>query len=153
MQTLEPRFVEDIPVTLDEGVLYISMRYRTALHKCVCGCGNEVVTPFSPTDWELRFYGDTVSLSPSIGNWNFDCQSHYWIVKNQVRHSGKWNDWQINNGRLRDRERKEAYFAKDSLSDSIIKPKADEAKPKRSWLSHLFDFTSKQRRKGGIDRG
>ena len=70
---------------IEEGILYISVEYCTAIHKCVCGCGNEVVTPLSPTDWEIIFDGKTVSLDPSIGNWNFDCKSHYWIIKNRIR--------------------------------------------------------------------
>jgi hypothetical protein len=42
------------------------------------------VTPFSPKDWKLIFYGESVSLYPSIGNWNFPCKSHYWITKNSI---------------------------------------------------------------------
>ena len=49
------RFVEFIPDQIEEGILYISIEYCTAIHKCICGCGNEVVTPLSPTDWELEF--------------------------------------------------------------------------------------------------
>jgi len=52
---IQHKFVGSIPEILEEGVLYISIDYCTAVHKCVCGCGNEVVTPISPTDWELRF--------------------------------------------------------------------------------------------------
>jgi Family of unknown function (DUF6527) len=43
-------FVEYIPAELAEAVLYISITYRTAVHRCVCGCGNKVVTPISPAD-------------------------------------------------------------------------------------------------------
>ena len=78
------KFVEFIPDNLEEGVIYVSLQYTTAIHKCVCGCGNEVVTPLSPNDWQLTFNGESISLSPSIGNWNFKCQSHYWIVNNKV---------------------------------------------------------------------
>jgi len=39
------KFVEFIPEKIEEGVLYISIQYCTAIHNCVCGCGNEVVTP------------------------------------------------------------------------------------------------------------
>ena len=85
MKTMQHKFVEFIPDVIEEGVLYISIEYCTAIHKCVCGCGNEVVTPLSPTDWELTFNGKTVSLDPSIGNWSFKCQSHYWIAKNSIR--------------------------------------------------------------------
>ena len=72
---LEHRFVQYIPEALDEGVLYISVEFATASHACCCGCGNEVVTPIDPVGWTLSFDGVTVSLSPSIGNWQLSCQS------------------------------------------------------------------------------
>ena len=106
------KFVEFIPEQIEEGVLYISMQYCTAIHKCVCGCGNEVVTPLSPTDWELIFNGKTVSLSPSIGNWNFECKSHYFITRNIIRNVKRWKDWEIDEGRKEDAENKEKYFKK-----------------------------------------
>lgn len=101
---LTPRFVKNIPETVDDGVIYISMEYATAIHKCCCGCGGEVVTPFSPSDWELTFDGKTVSLYPSIGNWSFPCQSHYWVVKNGIRRDYKWTKQQIENCRNRESE-------------------------------------------------
>lgn len=81
---LEHRFVEFIPEHKKEGIIYISIDYCIAIHKCACGCGREVVTPLSPTDWQLMFDGETISLSPSIGNWNFPCRSHYWIKQNRI---------------------------------------------------------------------
>jgi len=48
--TLKHEFVEFIPEDLEQGTLYISIRYKTGTHLCCCGCGNIVVTPFSPTD-------------------------------------------------------------------------------------------------------
>lgn len=110
MKTVQHKFVEFIPNTLEEGVLYISIEYSTAVHKCICGCGNEVVTPLSPTDWELRFDGKTVSLSPSIGNWGFKCKSHYFIIRNKIRLARRWEDWEIEMGR-----RKSALRRKDAL--------------------------------------
>lgn len=96
---LQHRFVELIPEKVEEGILYISLEYCTAIHKCVCGCGNEVVTPISPKDWQLHFDGKTVSLSPSIGNWNFDCRSHYWIINNKVKFARKWSKEEIDSAR------------------------------------------------------
>jgi hypothetical protein len=110
MKTLQHKFVEAIPVTLDQDTLYISMEYATAVHLCICGCGNEVVTPFSPTDWKLTFDGETISLDPSIGNWNFPCQSHYYIVNSQVRMSSKWSSEEIDLGRKKDARKKKNYF-------------------------------------------
>ena len=88
---LSHKFVKNIPEKLENGVIYISMEYSTAIHKCCCGCGDEVVTPFSPTSWKLVFDGKTISLYPSIGNWSFECQSHYWIINNEVKWEPKWN--------------------------------------------------------------
>lgn len=84
------RFVEFIPDELEDGILYISITYATVLHKCCCGCGNEVVTPLSPSDWQLTFDGETISLFPSIGNWSFPCRSHYWIRKDKVVWVDDW---------------------------------------------------------------
>jgi hypothetical protein len=60
------------------------MEYATTLHACCCGCGNKVVTPLAPGRWHLTYDGKTISLEPSIGNWSFPCQSHYWIENNAV---------------------------------------------------------------------
>ena len=73
---------------IEEGKIYVSIAYATAVHKCACGCGKEVVTPLSPTDWKLIFDGKTVSLDPSIGNWGFPCRSHYWVRNNRARMGG-----------------------------------------------------------------
>jgi hypothetical protein len=81
---LVPAFVEFLPDELESGKLYISMQYATASHKCCCGCGRDVVTPISPTDWQLAFDGRSLSLTPSIGNWSYPCRSHYWIRHNRV---------------------------------------------------------------------
>jgi hypothetical protein len=104
METLQHKFVSSIPDQIDELTLYITMEYRTAIHKCVCGCGNEVVTLFSPTDWEIIFNDDSVSLSPSIGNWSFKCHSHYWIVKNKIIHASKWNKYEVEDNRKIDKK-------------------------------------------------
>jgi len=117
---LQHRFVEFMPEVLEDGVLYISIEYCTALHKCACGCGNTVVTPITPTDWQLMFDGKTVSLSPSIGNWSFACQSHYWIEKNNIRWSGKWDKGQIVNGRMQDKLNKEKYFKEELVTQPLI---------------------------------
>ena len=104
------KFVEFIPDVLEEGTLYVSMEYATVVHKCCCGCGREVVTPLSPTDWMLIFNGKTISLDPSIGNWGFECQSHYWIMNNKIRWAAQWSLEEIAAGRERDRFAKQRYF-------------------------------------------
>jgi len=103
-------FVQTVPDKLQDGVLYVSMEYATVVHKCLCGCGKEVATPISPTDWCLTFDGETVSLDPSIGNWSFPCRSHYWIRNNRVVWSGDMPQKLIDAGRARDRQAKAAYY-------------------------------------------
>ena len=88
-------FTDVIPDRLQDGVVYISVRYATVLHLCCCGCRSEVVTPLSPDGWSVTFDGQSVSLSPSIGNWSFRCQSHYWITRNKVRWAHRWSQEEI----------------------------------------------------------
>lgn len=107
---LHHRFVEFIPESLEEGILYVSIEYRTVTHKCCCGCGSEVVTPLGPADWRLIFDGKTVSLEPSVGSWSLPCQSHYWIRNNQVRWADKWTKEQIKRVRESDAGAKRRYF-------------------------------------------
>lgn len=105
---LEPIFIDTIPDELVDGHLYISKRYRTAMHRCCCGCGLEVVTPLNPAKWRLTEDDARVSLHPSVGNWSFPCQSHYWIDKNQVRWARGMPQWKIDQVRRRDQAAMEA---------------------------------------------
>ncbi|UUW08675.1 DUF6527 family protein [Flavobacterium plurextorum] len=88
---LKYEFVEFIPLVLDEGILYITVKYKTAAHLCACGCGKKVITPITPNRWSLAYDGETITLSPSIGNWSFECRSHYWIRKNKIIEALNWN--------------------------------------------------------------
>ena len=110
LSRINHQFVDTIPTELEAGTLYISMAYSTAVHKCCCGCGSEVVTPLSPTDWKLVFDGDTISLDPSIGNWSLDCKSHYWIEESLIKWAPRWSKEEIERGRARDRLAKSQYF-------------------------------------------
>ena len=107
---LAHEFVEYIPDHLKEGILYISIPFATVAHKCCCGCGQEVVTPLSPTDWMLIFDGQSISLDPSIGNWSFPCKSHYWIRSGKVRWAAMWSQDEIDAGRAADRMAKDKYY-------------------------------------------
>ena len=88
---LTHEFVEFMPEEIKEGILYISLEYNTASHKCCCGCGMRVVTPLHPTDWALIYNGVSASLNPSIGNWSFPCRSHYWIRNNKIAWAESWD--------------------------------------------------------------
>jgi hypothetical protein len=86
---LQPVYVEYMPKQLEQGKLYISERFKLAIHLCCCGvCGWKTVTPLDETGWCMTtsYNGQErlVSLTPSIGNFQFPCKSHYWIKNNQV---------------------------------------------------------------------
>lgn len=99
---LKHEFVKYIPDKPREGILYISREYRTATHLCCCGCGLVVVTPLNPAKWSISDHGNSVSLYPSIGNWSFPCQSHYWIDHGCVKWAEQMSDKQIAIVRMRD---------------------------------------------------
>lgn len=118
IQNLTPELVDYIPEKVEEGTLYISERYRTAVHKCCCGCGREVVTPLTLADWQVRRDGNRVSLWPSIGNWSFPCRSHYVIRQNRVLVAGDMTERQIRQVKARDRADKEKWIARTNLAKS-----------------------------------
>ncbi|MEF9417178.1 DUF6527 family protein [Ralstonia sp. SM1864_UCD524_TZ4] len=109
---LEPRFVKTIPRDLEPAVLYVSMEYGTAVHSCCCGCGNEVVTPLTPTDWTLTFDGEAVSLWPSIGNWNLPCKSHYVIKRSRVIEAGPWSRDRVEAAQKREKVEKAIFYGR-----------------------------------------
>jgi hypothetical protein len=107
---LEHRFVQFIPRDLEPGVLYVSIEYATCVHACACGCGNRVVTPLSPDDWRLTFDGEATSLWPSIGNWAFPCESHYWIRDDQAVWAPRLSKRRIALLRARQRQTRERHW-------------------------------------------
>jgi Family of unknown function (DUF6527) len=116
---LKHHFVEHIPEQLQPGLLYISMPYAIAAHSCCCGCGEEVVTPFTPRDWKMIFDGETVSLKPSIGNWNIPCRSHYVIDRGRVIEAEPWTDEQVEAEQSCDRAAKAKYYGQSPVSPPL----------------------------------
>jgi hypothetical protein len=107
---LTHEFVEFVPDELKERTLYVSVQYKTVVHLCCCGCGRQVVTPLSPTAWKLTFDGVSISLHPSVGNWNLPCKSHYWIDRNRVRWAGRWSQTQIEAGRAAEAQARSEHY-------------------------------------------
>jgi hypothetical protein len=84
INSLKPEFVEHIPEKLEDGVLYVTLKYDVAIHLCACGCREKTVTSLGNGGWTF-FYDGRVSLHPSIGNQRMPCGSHYWIEGDTVR--------------------------------------------------------------------
>lgn len=127
-QMVRPEFVGVIPERLEDGVLYICERYRTVAHNCCCGCGQEVITPLGPADWSLRREGEVVTLHPSIGNWSFPCQSHYFIRRNMVVWARSMTRGEVERVRRRDQGDKAAYIEEVNRAkeEAFYGPKAHE---------------------------
>lgn len=110
ISSITAQFVDNVPDNTVDGIVYVSIRYCLAIHRCCCGCGREVTTKLNPSRWALSFDGDTISLSPSIGNWDFPCRSHYWIRRNQVRWARSFSDEEIEEVRQYDLADEAAYL-------------------------------------------
>lgn len=124
---LEPRFVKGVPRDLEPGVLYVSMEYGTVVHSCCCGCGHEVVTPLTPTDWRLMFNGEAIWLWPSVGNWNLPCRSHYIIEGNRVIDAGPLHKLGIEAEQRRDKGAKAMFYSQRAESLSSEQSKRPES--------------------------
>ena len=140
MQIMNHKFVEFIPDKLEKDTIYISINHCTSVHKCCCGCGKEVVTPLSPTDWELTFDGESVSLFPSVGNWNFECKSHYWIKNNKIEWARTWSEKEINDVRLQSLIEKKHYY-KNNISSRDLS--IDQSNVKLSFWLRLKHWLTK----------
>jgi len=144
MKIMKHKFVEYMPNTIENGILYISLEFGTILHKCVCGCGNEVNTPLSPTDWKMIYDGESITLKPSIGNWSFDCKSHYWIRNNSIVWDEKWDVNKIEMARKSEVIDRLNYFnlnenqLKSNNKYVVNEPIKNYKKKKWSLLKFLF---------------
>jgi hypothetical protein len=108
---IRPEFVDRLPKTLNDGVIYISRKYATAAHNCCCGCGTKIITPLKPGRWRLEAMGDVVSIHPSIGNWSSACQSHYWIADNRVDWARAYTPSEIATNRANDQRVRQKVHA------------------------------------------
>lgn len=106
----ELRKVPFMPTELEPGVLYVAERFGAAAHLCACGCGTVVRTPLDETEWSLEETEEGPSISPSIGNWQEACKSHYWITRGEVVWAGAWDAQQIEAGRRLEQERRDQYY-------------------------------------------
>ena len=97
---LKLQLTETIPENIEEGILYVSLTYWTTAHKCGCGCGQKVVLRLSPKHWAITLNGESVSMYPSVGNWQLPCRSHYWIEEGRIIPAKRWSDTEIMRNRM-----------------------------------------------------
>ena len=86
--TIKPEFVKSVPENkqMQQDVVYISLIHATMVHLCLCGCGNESVTPIGENGWGLSMVEENrekiITITPSILNRNCPNHCHYIITKN-----------------------------------------------------------------------
>jgi hypothetical protein len=136
---LQLQSVEFIPEQLEDGVLYVSQHYRTATHRCCCGCGSEVVTPLGRAHWTLKIVNSAVTLRPSIGNWSLPCRSHYLIRQGKVIWARDMSREEIEWGRRRDQRLHDAHLTEVNRRKDVEKDTAaPAAQPSASWLARFW---------------
>ena len=145
---LEHRFCKHIPESVEPGVLYVSMEYATAMHSCCCGCGEEIVTPFTPTDWKMTFDGQAISLWPSVGNWTLPCRSHYVVREGAVTQARRWTDEEIAAERRRDRAAKARHYGTAAMTELGVEQSADarDGALGTSWWRLAWNWVSNRGR-------
>ena len=82
--TFDLELVHRVPEVPQSGILYACFDCNVVVHLCACGCGEKVALPIDPDCWKVEYDGESLSLHPSIGNFQYPCKSHYWIRKNKV---------------------------------------------------------------------
>lgn len=103
--------VRYMPKHLEPGTLYVSNEFNIAIHLCACGCGTKIKTPIGPTEWSIRDTPSGPTLSPSVGNWQERCQSHYLIQNGNIVWARKWSEEEILEGRQQEEVRRQAHYA------------------------------------------
>lgn len=87
-EAIAPVFIADDgfipkPENMEQGKIYISQKFHTSNHLCLCGCGNQTVLPFGKDGWSLTVrlssMDGAVTITPSILQ-QWPCKSHYIIT-------------------------------------------------------------------------
>lgn len=109
-----------MPKVLEPDILYVSKEFGTAAHLCPCGCGAKIRTPLGPTEWSLEETDEGPTLRPSVGNWQQECRSHYWVTRGQVVWAGQWTPEQVEAGRRSEEVRRREHYEKEGQKRGIL---------------------------------
>lgn len=140
VRVLRPEYVEHLPETLEEGILYVCEEFSLTAHKCCCGCGEDVHNKLGPAKWSLIKHSDgRVSLDPSVGNWKYACRSHYWICENEVLKAGPMSSRAIKAVQARDRQDRAKYIARvNAAADRADRRSAGTVSVVRAMIAHAL---------------
>lgn len=77
------QLVDRIPSELREGVVYHTEEFELAGFLCACGCGHRV-TLLVPDSHQVLDERGFATIRPSIGVFDAECKSHYFISTGEV---------------------------------------------------------------------
>lgn len=122
MKTLNIKLVEvdSMPRELEPNILYYSERFGTASHLCACGCGAKIRTPIDVNEWSIVKTEQGPTLHPSVGNWQKECKSHYYIRKGKIVWCGAWTEKQIQEGRYREQQARIDHYNRMYSKQSVL---------------------------------
>ena len=126
--------VQYMPKDLDPGVLYVSEEFGAAAHLCACGCGAKIRTPLGPTEWSVEETDGEPTLSPSVGNWQQACQSHYLITRGEIIWAPRLSAEEIAYGRYREEERRREYYG------ALDRKRGSAVQRLWRWIRSLFSL-------------
>jgi hypothetical protein len=93
-----------LPEALEEGVVYVSEEYEVAALNCACGCGHKI-TLLLDDGHEIRDVEGMPNVWPSIGVWDAQCRSHFFIRNGEVLWAEHWSEEKIQAAMERQLER------------------------------------------------
>jgi len=82
-ESVTPEYIEFMPEVDDmkENTIYISLKFSVTGHRCLCGCGSLTILPINNDGWNMTDNDNKLTFTPSVGNFQYPCKSHYIITK------------------------------------------------------------------------
>lgn len=112
--------VDSMPRDLEPNILYYSERFGTASHLCACGCGAKIRTPIDINEWSIVKTEQGPTLHPSVGNWQKECKSHYYIRRGKIVWCGAWTEKQIQEGRNKEQQARIDHYNRMYSKQSML---------------------------------
>lgn len=92
---IKPVLVMELPKSVNDmkhGILYLKHNEDDtyeSFHLCPCGCGEPVYLQYGGKGWNITLSINgrelkSVTISPSVGCFDFPCKSHYFIRENKI---------------------------------------------------------------------
>lgn len=84
------QIVERIPKKLDDGIVYHNIEFELAALLCACGCGHRI-TLLVPDSHQISSKDGLATIRPSIGVFDAECRSHFFVTAGQVEWMSAFN--------------------------------------------------------------